>query len=154
MKTSEYRKEIKMTDEKEVLRIRMRKVLYHKVHGKNETFNLLGCSPKTWKVIQFLGNLSRKFYGAVCHVNHTLPCSSFDLLNDCTYSRRVLAKKKLSINNSYDQRLYLLQEFKAHFSHQISGEAVYNSCHFYSSCPQPTDNKTTKKTVAREMMIP
>ena len=51
----------------------------------NKTFELLGCSQnffKCWIEFQLIGNMSMENYGSVWHFDHTLPCSSFNLLNE------------------------------------------------------------------------
>ena len=56
-----------------------------KVKKNNKTFELLGCSHnffKSWIEIQLIGNMSIDNYGSVWHIDHTLPCSYFNLLNE------------------------------------------------------------------------
>ena len=96
------------------------------VRKTNKSMDLLGCSHslfKKWIQFQLHGDMTLENYGKIWQIDHCLPINSFSLLNEnemkkCfnwlnlrpMYSEEIISKKA-----TVDQRLYLLQEIKAHY---------------------------------------
>ena len=71
-------------------------------------------------------------YGIDFVLDHTVPIASFNLFNEDELRkcfnwknlRPMRPKENISKGNKVDQRLYLLQEIKAHYFEKINGETT------------------------------
>ena len=118
----------------ENLRIRTRKAfISQNVSKNNKTFELIGCSQsflRKWIEFQLYGDMKIENYGVDFVLDHTLPVSSFNLFNENELKkcfnwrnlRPMYNKENRSKSNKVDQRLYLLQEIKAHYFEKLNGE--------------------------------
>ena len=67
--------------------------------------------------------MTSEIYGSVWHLDLTLPCSCFNILDENEMRkcfnwknlRPMYAIEKISNGNKIDQQLYLLQEIKANY---------------------------------------
>ena len=73
----------------------------------NRTLEYLGCSIdelKTYLECKFEDNFTREYYGDVWHIDHIIPCSSWNLSDDfenkCCWNYRNLQPLKASENQS------------------------------------------------------
>ena len=89
----------------------------------NKTFDLLGCShsfSKNWIIHQLHGNMTVENYGSVWQIDHCLPITSFNLLDENDMKkcfnwitlRPMYSKENNSKNDKIDHYLYLCQEVK------------------------------------------
>ena len=123
----------KLTDN---LRSRTRAAFKSKnVNKNNKTFELIGCCQKflrDWIENQLYGEMTMENYGQVWQIDHALPITSFNLfkedeLRKCFNWRNLrpmYSKENMSKGDKVDQRLYLLQEIKAHYFEKLNGETV------------------------------
>ena len=95
------------------------------VRKTNKTFDLLGCSHsffKNWIIHQLYGNMTVENYGSVWQIDHCLPITSFNLLDEHDIKkcfnwvnlRPMYSNENNSKNIRIDYHLYLLQEVKAY----------------------------------------
>ena len=100
------------------------------VRNTNKTFDLLGCSHsffKNWIIHQLYGNMTVKTYGSVWQIDHCLPITSLNLLDENDMKkcfnwinlRQMYFKENNSMNNKIDHYLYLCQEVKAKYFIEI-----------------------------------
>ena len=84
----------------------------------NRTFDLLGCSHsifQRWILYQLHGNMTKEIYGSVWQIDHCLPITSFNLLDETDMKksfiwinlRPMYSNKKTSKRSKIDNRLYL-----------------------------------------------
>ena len=117
------------------LRSRTSIVLRAKNVSKNKTFELIGCSQtffKQWMEFQLYGEMTIENYGNVWQIDHTLPITSINLFNEDELRkcfnwrnlRPLYSKENISKGAKVDERLYLLQEIKAHYFLKLNGETV------------------------------
>ena len=94
------------------------------VRKTNKTFDLLGCSNsffKNWIIHQLYGNMTVENYGSVWQIDHCLPVSIFNLLDENDIKkcfnwiilRPMYSSENNSKNSKTNYHLYLLQEVKA-----------------------------------------
>ena len=99
----------------------------------NKTFDLLGCSHsffKNWIIHQLYGNMTIENYASVWQIDHCLPITSFNLLdeNDMKKSfnwinlRPMYSNENNSKNNKIDNHLYLCQEIKAKYFLKLNND--------------------------------
>ena len=99
----------------------------------NKTFDLLGCSHsffKNWIIHQLYGNMTVENYGDVWQIDHTLPITSFNLLDenemkkcfDWINLRPMYMKDNLIKGDKIDHRLYLLQQIKAKYFMKLNND--------------------------------
>ena len=101
----------------------------------NKTFELIGCSQqflRDWIQFQFYGEMMMNNYGKVWQIDHTAIIASFNLFNEDELRqcfnwrnlRPMYAKENMSKGDKNDERLYLLQEIKAHYFKKLNGETT------------------------------
>ena len=94
------------------------------VRKTNKTFDLLGCSHsfvRRWNIHQLFGNMTIEKYGSVWQIDHCLPISSFNLVNENDVKkcsnwinlRSLYSTENNSKKTKTDPYLYKLQEIKA-----------------------------------------
>ena len=94
-----------------------------KVRKTNKTFDLLGCSLsffKSWIIHHLCGDMSLDNYGSVWQIDHCLPITSFNLLDENDMKkcfkwinlRPMCSKENNSKNDKIDHYLYLHQKVK------------------------------------------
>ena len=127
----EYQKNRRETDSSYKLiwnlRTRTRKVFRaQNVNKRNKTLDLLDCSHsffKKWIESQLYGNMTPENFGKIWQIDHCLPVSSFNLLDEkekrkcfgwCNL-RPMYVKENISKSNKIDYWLYTLQEIKARY---------------------------------------
>jgi hypothetical protein len=107
----------------------MRSRLSVALRGKSKsraTRQLIGIDFKTfskWIEFQLEEGMMMSNYGSVWHLDHVIPISSFNLLDEeelfkamnWMNIRPLLALKNLQKANKIDHRLYIMQEVKAHY---------------------------------------
>ena len=107
------------------------------VRKTNKTFDLLECSHsffKNWIIHQLFGNMTIKNYGSVWQIDHCLPITSFNLLDEndmkkCfkwTNLRPMYSEENTSKNDKIDYYLYLCQEVKAKYFLKLNGQEGLN----------------------------
>ena len=103
--------------------------LYDALKGKSKsqtTRQLIGIDFETfskWIEYQLEEGMTMKNYGSAWHLDHVLPISSFNLLDEEELQkamnwiniRPLLALKNIKKSNKIDPWLYLMQEVKAHY---------------------------------------
>ena len=105
------------------------------VTKNNKTFELIGCSQKflrDWMEFQLYGDMNIENYGVDFVLDHTVPIASFNLFNEDELRkcfnwknlRPMRPKENLSKGVKVDERLYLLQEIKAHYFEKLNGETT------------------------------
>ena len=109
------------------IRVRTNKAFKSQNVGKtNKTIDLLGCSHsffKSWIIHQLYGDMSFDNYGSVWQIDHCLPKTSFNLLDENDMKkcfnwinlRPMYSKGNNSKNDKIDHHLYLHQEVKAKY---------------------------------------
>ena len=101
----------------------------------NKTFELIGCSQqflRDWIAFQLFSAMKIENYGIDFVVDHTIPIASFNLFNEDEVKkcfnwknlRPMRPTENMSKGDKVDQRLYLLQEIKAHYFEKLNGETV------------------------------
>ena len=106
----------------------------------NKTFDLLVCSNsffKSWIIHQLYGDMSLDNYGSVWQIDHSLPLTSFNLLDEndmkkCSnwiILRHMYSKENNSKNDKIDHYLYLCQEVKAKFFMKLNEEGLSEDLH-------------------------
>ena len=106
---------------------------YQNVRKTNKTFDLLGCSHsffKNWIIHQHYGNMAIEKYGSLWQIDHCLPITSFNLLDENDVKkyfnwltlRPMYSKENNSKNDKIDHYLYLLQEIKGIFFMKLNGQ--------------------------------
>ena len=101
----------------------------------NKTFELIGCSQqflRNWIEFQLFGDMKIENYGVDFVWDHCLPIASFNLFNEDELRkcfnwknlRPIRPKENMSKGDKVDQRLYLLQEIKAHYFLKLNGETT------------------------------
>ena len=73
-------------------------------------------------------------YGSLWNIDHTLPCSSFNLLEfqqmekcfNWINLRPMYASENISKGNKIDERYYLLQEVKANYFQKLNEKEGFN----------------------------
>ena len=137
-KINEYVKNKMKTDLIFKLAVYMRNRLYkaykaQNVMKTNKTFVLLGCSHsffKNWIIHQLYGNMTIENYGSVWQIDHCLPITSFNLLDEIDMKncfnwlnlRPMYCSENISKGDKIDHRLYLLQQIKAKYFTKINEE--------------------------------
>ena len=107
------------------MRIRLNNVLRGKSKSR-ATRQLIGIDFKTfskWIEFQLEEGMTLQNYGSVWHLDHVIPISSFNLLDEeelfkamnWMNIRPLLALKNLQKANKIDHRLYIMQQVKAHY---------------------------------------
>ena len=102
------------------------------VRKTNKTFDLLGCSHsffKNWIIHQLNGIMTIENYGSVWQIDHCLPITSFNLLDEndmkkcfCWVNLRPMyCSENISKGNKIDMRMYLLQEIKSKYFMKLNG---------------------------------
>ena len=97
----------------------------HNVEKLNKTFDLVGCSQwfsKKWILHQLYGDITEKNYGSEWTSDHCYPLSKTSLsdkngMNKSTYCiniRPMYFSENISKGDTFDHRLYLMQEIKAY----------------------------------------
>ena len=116
------------------LRSRTKKAFKSQIVRKtNKTFDLLGCSHsffKNWIILHFYGNMTIENYGSVWQIDHCLPISSSNLLDENDMKkcfnwinlRPTYSKENNSQNDKIIQNLYLHQEVKAKYFTKLNGQ--------------------------------
>ena len=104
-----------------------------------KTFELIGCSQqflRKWIEFQLFGDMKIENYGVDFVVDHTTPISSFNLFNEDEVEKCFNLKNLRPMRpienmskgdknmSKVDQRLYLLQEIKAHYFEKLNGETT------------------------------
>ncbi len=103
------------------------------VRKNNKTFELIGCSQKffkEWIEHQMTPEMTMENYGNKWAIDHCLPVASFNLFKEDELSkcfnwknlRPMYSKANMSKGAKVDERLYLLQEVKAHYFLKLNGE--------------------------------
>ncbi len=103
------------------------------VSKNNKTFELLGCSQqflRKWIEFQLSSDTKIENYGLQFHLDHCLPVASFNLFNEDELRkcfnwinlRPIRPEENMSKGDKVDERLYLLQEVKAHYFLKLNGE--------------------------------
>ena len=103
------------------------------VRKTNKTFDLLGCSHsffKKWIVHQLYGIMTIENYGSVWQIDHCLPITSFNLLDESDMKkcfnwinlRPMYCNENISKGSKIDHRLYLLQQIKAKYFLKINND--------------------------------
>ena len=98
----------------------------------NKTIDLLGCSHsffKDWIIHQLYGNMTNENYGSVWQIDHCLPITSFNLLDEIDMKncfnwlnlRPMYCSENISKGDKIDHRLYLLQQIKAKYFMKLNG---------------------------------
>ena len=81
--------------------------------------------------------MSLENYGSVWHIDHVIPCASFNFLNEKEMKkcfnwinlRPMYASENISKGNKIDERLYLLQEVKANYFQKLNEEGLNQNIH-------------------------
>ena len=105
------------------------------VSKNNKTFELISCSQKflkDWIENQLYGDMNIENYGIDFVLDHTVPIASFNLFNEDELRkcfnwknlRPMRPKENISKGSKVDERLYLLQEIKAHYFEKLNGETT------------------------------
>ena len=100
------------------------------VRKTKKTFDLLGCSHsflRQWIIHQLYGNMTFENYGCVWQIDHCLPIASFSLLDEndmkkCFNWINLRPMYSNSKNDKIDNRLYLMQEVKAHYFMKLNDQ--------------------------------
>ena len=103
------------------------------VRKTNKTFDLLGCSHsffKKWIVHQLYGIMTIENYGSVWQIDHCLPITSFNLLDESDMKkcfnwinlRPMYCSENISKGSKINHYLYLLQEVKAKYFLKINND--------------------------------
>ena len=96
------------------------------VRKTNKTLDLLGCSHsffKRWIIHQLYGIMTLENYGSVWQIDHCLPITSFNLLDENDMKkcfnwinlRPMYCSENISKGDKIDHYQYLLQEVKAKY---------------------------------------
>ena len=120
------------------LRVRTNKAFKtQNIRKTNKTYDLLGCSNlffKSWIIHQLYGDMSLNNYGSVWQIDHCLPITSFNLLDENDMKkcfnwinlRPKFSKDNNSKNDKIDHYLYLCQEVKAKYFMKLNVEEGFN----------------------------
>ena len=103
------------------------------VRKTNKTFDLLGCSNlffKNWIIHQLYGNMTVENYGSVWQIDHCLPITSFNLLDENDMKkclnwinlRPMYSNENNSKNDKIDHYLYLLQQIKGKYFMKLNDQ--------------------------------
>ena len=103
------------------------------VRKTNKTFDLLGCCHsffKKWIIHQLYGIMTIENYGSVWQIDHCLPISSFNLLDESDMKkcfnwinlRPMYCSENISKGSKINHYLYLLQEVKAKYFLKINND--------------------------------
>ena len=115
------------------IRVRTNKAFkFQNVRKTNKTIDLLGCSNsffQRWVIHQLYGNMTIEKYGSVWQIDHCLPITSFNLLDENDMKkcfnwilvRPMYSNINISKGSKIDNRLYLMQELKANFFIKLNG---------------------------------
>ncbi len=129
IQTEKYKANRIKTDSAFKLERRLRTRIYiafkkQNLSKTNRTWKYIGCSPlilQEWLRFQFYDGMTMENYGSLWHIDHVIPCASFNLnnqndINKCfnwTNLRPLLAYKNKIKKDSIDNFQILMQELKA-----------------------------------------
>ena len=99
----------------------------------NKTFDLLGCSHsffRNWIIHQLYGIMTIENYGSVWQIDHCLPITSFNLLDENDMKkcfnwinhRPMYSKDNNSKNDKINHYLYLCQQVKAKYFLKLNND--------------------------------